>query len=475
MKHRIRMVPFWVAAAMLVSACSGTPSAPASPTATAVAGASKPTSGAGPTPAGAQSAVTITIATVNNPDMQVMAELAPEFTKQTGITAKFVTLPDQQLRQQVTQDVALGTGAYDIVTIGPNELRYSWAKNKWVVPMDDQFSTMDPTSRSTYDLDDVLKPIREYLTIDGKLYGLPFYGESTITFYRKDLFQAAGLTMPEHPTWDQIKEFACKLHNPNGPYGVILKGIPDYGQIAPFMSFTNAFGLRWFDMNWQPPFTTSEWKNAAQFYVDLVQKCGEPGASSVGFNEGLGLMSQGKGAIWFDATVAAGLLADPKNSTVVDKIGYAYAPSQGCDKGRWLYSWNLSLEAASKHQAEAFRFVTWATSKDYINLVASKYGWGRVPPGTRASTYANPQYTAVAPWADITLKSIDLSDPVHPSCQETPYTGTTQIDIPEFPDFAFDFGQGLSAAVAGTKTVDQWLSEAQTKATQVMTKAGYIK
>lgn len=467
MKHRA--VSLAVAAILAVSACSGT-SSPSG-------GASAPAaSGGASAPAGSSgSGVTLTVASVNNPDMTVMSELAPEFTKETGINVKFSFLPDQQLRQQVTQDVSLGTGAYDIVTIGPNELRYAWAKNNWVVPMDDQFAKLDQATRDAYDLDDVLKPIRDYLTIDGKLYALPFYGESTITFYRKDLFDAAGLTMPEHPTWDQIKQFGCALNKPNGPYGVILKGIPDYGQIAPFMAFTNAFGLRWFDMNWQPQFTTPEWKRAAQFYVDLVQSCGEPGASSVGFNEGLGLMAQGKGAIWFDATVAAGLLADPTNSTVTDKIGYAYAPSEGCDKGRWLYSWNLALEAASKHKDEAFRFITWATSKDYINLVASKYGWGRVPPGTRASTYASPDYVKAAPWADITLKSINLADPLHPSCQDTPYSGTTQIDIPEFPDFAFDFGQGFSAAVAGTKTVDEWLSEAQTKATDVLKKAGYIK
>lgn len=472
MRHRI--VALGAAAVLLVSACSsGATTAPGS----ASPGESSAASAAPSAPgAGGGSGVTITVATVNNPDMEVMAQLAPEFTKQTGITVKFTVLPDQQLRQQVTQDVALGTGAYDVVTIGPNELRYAWAKNNWVVPMDDEFAKMDATAKANYDLEDVLKPIRDYLTIDGKLYGLPFYGESTITFYRKDLFQQAGLTMPDHPTWDQIKESACKLNNPSaGVYGIILKGIAEYGQIAPFMSFTNAFGLRWFDMNWQPQFTTPQWKQAAQFYVDLVQKCGEPGASTVGFNEGLGLMAQGKGAIWFDATVAAGLLADPKNSKVTDKIGYAFAPSEGCDKGRWLYSWNLALEAASKHKDEAFKFITWATSKDYINLVASKYGWGRVPPGTRASTYANPQYTSVAPWADITLKSINLADPVHPSCRETPYTGTTQIDIPEFPDFAYDFAQGFSAAVAGTKTVDQWLSEAQDKTIQVMTKAGYIK
>lgn len=429
-----------------------------------------------PVAVSAQDPVTLNIATINNPDMVMMSELAPEFTKQTGIEVKFTVLPDQELRQQVTQDVALGAGAYDIVTIGPNELRYAYAPNGWVAPMDDLFAGMDPAAVEAYDIEDVIPAIRNGLTIDGKLYGLPFYGESSFTMYRKDLFEAAGLEMPEQPTWDQIAEFAAKLHDPdNNQYGVILKGIAQYGQLAPFMSYTYAHGLRWFDENWQPQFTTPEWKAAAQKYVDLVQTYGEPGASTVGFVEGLGLMSQGNGAIWVDATVAAGLLNDPANSTVVDKIGYARAPEQGCDKGHWLYSWNLAIEAASKHQPEAAQFIMWATSKDYINLVAEKYGWGRVPPGTRTSTYENPEYQAVAPWADLTLKSILSADEVQPSCLATPYTGSTQVDIPEWPDIAFDFAQDFSAAVAGTKTVDEWLEAAQAKATEVLTEAGYIK
>jgi sorbitol/mannitol transport system substrate-binding protein len=294
--------------------------------------------------------------------------------------------------------------------------------------------------------------------------------------YRSDLFEDAGLTMPEQPTWDQIAEFAMALHDPdNDQYGVILKGIAQYGQLAPFMSYTYAHGLRWFDEDWQPQFTTPGFMEAAQRYVDLVQDYGEPGASTVGFVEGLGLMSQGQAAIWVDATVAAGLLADPANSTVTDKMAYAMAPEQGCDKGHWLYSWNLAIAAASQHPVEAAQFILWATSKDYIDLVAETNGWEVIPPGTRISTYERPEYLEVAPWAELTLRSIETADEVQPSCLPTPYTGSTQVDIPEWPDIAFDFAQDLSAAVAGTKSVEDWLSAAQEKATEVLTDAGYIQ
>jgi sorbitol/mannitol transport system substrate-binding protein len=187
-------------------------------------------------------------------------------------------------------------------------------------------------------------------------------------------------------------------------------------------------------------------------------------------------MAQGKAAIWVDATVAAGTLNDPASSQVVGKLDYAMSPTQGCTNGsHWLYSWNLTISAASKHKDEAFKFITWATSKDYIEMVGKEKGWGRIPPGTRESTYQRPEYREIAPWADITLKSIMTTTPTKPSCQEIPYLGDTQIDIPEWPAMAFDFAQGFSAAVAGTKTIDEWLSEAVTTATKVLTEAGYIK
>lgn len=419
----------------------------------------------------------ITVAAINNPDMALMKQLAPEFTKDTGIKVNFTLLPDQELRQKVTQDVAQGANAYDIVTISPYEIQSNWAKNGWVEPLNSHFDGISNKARSEYDLNDVLKPVRTSLTVDGKLYALPFYGESNFTYYRKDLFEQAGLKMPENPTWDQIRQFAAKLNDPGkDQYGIILKGISDYGQLAPFITFENSYGARWFDEEWRPQFTSPEFERAAKDYMDLVQNYGEPGASSVGFNEGLGLMSQGKGAIWVDATVAAGALADPQSSKVVDKIGYAMAPTQGCNNGsHWLYTWALATESHSDSKDAAFKFMTWATSKDYVKLVAKRNSWSQVPPGTRYSTYDSTEYRKVAPWAKTTLKSINTATPNDPSCKPVPYTGTAQINIPEYADWAFNFGQGFSAAVAGNESVDEWLQESEDYTTKVMKEAGYVK
>lgn len=420
---------------------------------------------------------TITVAVVNNPDIIRMQGFISDFTKKTGITVKFVTLPDADLRPKVTAAAATKSGLYDVVMISPVEIQSGWVTNKWVQPLTPLFAKDSKAEQASYNVKDLLPAVSDALSVKGNLYGLPFYGESNFTMYRKDLFDAAGLKMPSNPTWAQIREFAKVLHKPaNNQYGIVLKGLPVGGQLAPMLSEIASYKARWFDMNWKPQLTSAPFKQAVNDYVSLVRDYGEPGASGVGFSEGLALMQQGKGAIWIDATVAAGLLQDPANSKVVGKIGYAQAPTVDGGKvngSHWLYSWALSLVSGSKHSAAGFKFMKWATDVNYINMVAKKYGWNQIPPGTRTSTYTNSKYLAVSDFAPATLAAMNSATNNKPSALDIPYRGTTGVYIPEWSDIANNFAQGLSAAVSGTLTVDKWLADSQKYAEDVMTKAGY--
>lgn len=424
--------------------------------------------------------VELNIATVNNPDMKTMQGMTAEFEKlYPNIKLNWSVLPENELRQRVTTDVATGAGSFDVVTVGTYEVPI-WAGNGWLASVDELMSQNPNSVQPNYDKEDLLASIRSGLSYKDQLYALPFYGESSMTFYNKDMFDAAGLTMPEQPTWEQIKEFACKLHKPDeGQYGIVLRGLPGWGEIfAPLTTVVNTFGGRWFDENWQPQLTTQEWKDAVSFYVDLIQQCGAPGATNIGFTEALTLMSQGKAAMWVDATVAAGFLKDPKQSKVVDSIGFAMAPQGPATDAKgyhWLWAWSLAVPETSKHQAEALQFLTWATSKDYIKMIGEKNGWATVPPGTRKSTYELPEYQAAAPFAALTLKSIETADPTACCKDPVPYVGVQFVGIPEFQGLGTDVSQYIADALAGKSTVDEALAKGQAKAEQVMKDAGYIK
>ena len=207
-----------------------------------------------------------------------------------------------------------------------------------------------------------------------------------------------------------------------------------------------------------------------------MKDAGPSGASSNGFNENLALFQQGKCGMWIDATVAASFVSNPKDSTVADKVGYALAPDTGLGKrGNWLWAWSLAIPAGTQKADAAQKFVSWATSKSYLELVASKEGWANVPPGTRSSLYANPEYQKAAPFAKMTLDSINAADPTHPTVKPVPYVGVQFVAIPEFQGLGTTVGQLFSAALAGQMSVDDALKQAQDVATSTMTEGGYIQ
>jgi len=419
--------------------------------------------------ASAAQAATLTIATVNNGDMVRMQKLTDDFTAMyPDIELEWVTLEENVLRQRVTTDIATKGGQFDVMTIGTYEVPI-WANQKWLVPLDNL--------GDDYDVDDLLPAIRGGLSVDGTLYAAPFYGESSMVMYRKDLMEKAGLTMPDAPTWDFIADAARKMTDrDNDINGICLRGKAGWGENMAFLTATaNSFGARWFDMDWNPQFDQPAWKDTLQFYVDLMNESGPAGASSNGFNENLALFQQGKCGMWIDATVAASFVTNPTDSTVADQVGFALAPDKGLGKrGNWLWAWSLAIPAGSQNADDAAKFISWATSKHYLDLVAENEGWANVPPGTRTSLYENPEYQAAAPFAAMTLQSINAADPNNPTVDEVPYVGVQFVAIPEFQGIGTSVGQAFSAALAGSTTVDDALAQAQEITRREMQAAGYI-
>lgn len=416
--------------------------------------------------------VTITIATVNNPDMKVMEELSPMFTEATGINLDWVVLPENELRAKVTTDVATGAASFDVVTVGTYEVPI-WGRNGWLHSVDQLQADHADMVQADYDFDDLLPAIKAGLSADGELYAVPFYGESSFTMYNKRLFDEAGLEMPEQPTWEQIREFACELHDPeNGLYGIALRGLPGWGEVmGPLVPMVNTYGGRWFDEEWMPQLDSPEWNEAVSFYASLVQECGPPGVTGNGFTESLTLMSQGQAAMWVDATVAAGFLA---SSDVGPDMAYALAPVGPVAKGNaWLWSWSLAIPSTSEHAAEALRFITWATSKDYIEIVAAENGWASIPPGTRISTYEREEYLEAAPFAELVLQSILNADPTDATRDPVPYTGIQFVAIPEFQGIGTDVSQFIAEALAGNSSVEEALERAQAATLAAIEDAGY--
>src|SRR5438105_1213311 len=266
---------------------------PAAAPTTAPAGAA-PTTAAAAKPAASGASGTVSVAMVGNPQMKTLEQLKGDFeSSHPGITLNLLVLPENQIRDKVTTDIATNAGQFDLVTIGMYEVPL-WAKNKWI---DEVGTTLQQDAN--YDFNDLIPSIRAGLEADGKLYAAPFYGESSALMYRKDMFQKAGLEMPDKPTWEQVAGFAQKLHNPPNQFGICLRGLPGWGeQLAPLDTVINTYGGRWYDQNWQAQLTAPESAAAINFYVNTLKSAGEPGATQAGFTECETLMVQGKVAMW---------------------------------------------------------------------------------------------------------------------------------------------------------------------------------
>ncbi len=420
--------------------------------------------GGGSTGSASSGGKSINVLMVNNPQQLDLQKLtADNFTKDTGITVNYTVLPENDVRDKISQEFSSQAGQYDVASLSNYEIPF-YSKNGWLAPMDKVIA--DPK----FDQADILKPMAESLTgEDGKVYGEPFYGESSFLMYRKDVFEKAGLTMPAKPTWQEVADLAAKVDGAQaGMKGICLRGQPGWGQVmAPLTTVVNTFGGTWFEKDWTAKVNGPGFTEATKFYTDLVKAHGEVGAAQAGFTECLNALQQGNVAMWYDATSAAGSL-EATDSPVAGKIGYAAAPVVKTDTSGWLYSWAWGIEKASKNQDAASQFIAWASGKDYENLVGKQLGWTKVPAGKRASTYANPDYTAAAKaFAGPTKDAIESAKPNDPGTQPRPTIGIQFVDIPEFTSLGTKVSQGISAVIAGQMSVTDALNAGQQLAEQV--------
>ena len=407
----------------------------------------------------AQAADSLTIAIVNNGHMINMQTVAEAYTAETGVELNWVSLEEGVLREQVTSDTATGGGQYDVINIGMQEAPI-WGAAGWIEPLN--FS-------DAYDVEDILPAMRAGLSNDGTLYAAPFYGESSMVMYRGDLADAAGVSIADNDSWENVKAAAAAMHDPdNGIYGACLRGKPGWGDNAAFITtVANSFGARWFDENYVPQLDSPEWNAAVNFYVYLLSSYGPPGSEGNSFNEILALYNEDKCGLWIDATIAASFLEN-------ENVRYAQSPNAGNPVGaNWLWAWAFAIPAGSPNAEAAQDFIEWATSKEYVQAVGNhpEFGWGSVPTGQRASTYDIPEFQAVAKFASAEMAAIDSAAPEATDLK--PYVGVQFVAIPEFPEIGSAFGQEMAAALSGAKSVEDALAAAQANAVAIMDEAGY--
>lgn len=411
------------------------------------------------------------IAAVDNADVHRLQALAESNGPDLGdVEIEWTLLEENELRQQVTMDVATGGGQFDLVMLGTYETPL-WAAEDWLVPFDDL--------GDDYQVDDLLPNVRANLSSETSLYGLPFYAESSFTMYRTDLLEVAGIEMPDQPTWDFVIESATELDGVDGVSGVCLRGKAGWGEnMALLTAMANANGATWFDDDWRPTLDTDEWRAAVDDYAALAELAPD-GVADAGYLENLEAFQNGECAIWVDATVAGSAVTDPETSSVADSVGFAMAPNAGGDiASNWLWAWAFAVPETADNVDAAKEFAMWATGPEYAGLVAEQDGWRNAPPGTRASLYEESAYLDDAPFAELTLASIESADPENPTATPVPYIGIQYVTIPEFQSIATAVGNQMADLISGEISADealinsQWVTNQVTERTRLINEQG---
>ena len=446
----------FVAAALVLTSCSSGGDSADGESAAGEETAAETAEDMGGEEAASEGEIVINVATVNNGQMKDMESLAPEYEAQNpGVKINFQVMEEGDLRAAVTADVASGAGQYDVVTIGAYETP-QWGANGWLVDLT-PYLEADPN----YDVADILEPVRNALSFDGQQYAVPFYGESSILMYNKEILDAAGVTLSNNPTWQEVRDAAAAV-NSDSTAGICMRGKPGWGDLfAPLTTVVQTFGGNWYDMEWNATVDTPEWREAVTFYKEMLDEVGQPDPVSYSFNECLTALKNGEVAMWADASVAASML-EADDSPVKGKMGYAHMPVVETAESGWLWSWNLAVPASTKQADAAVDFIMWATSKDYHQLVGETLGWSLVPPGARTSTYSIPEYAeAAAAYAPITLEVMSAVNPVQPGVNPQPWVGVQYVAIPEFQDVGNQCAQLMADYIADRTSIDDALAQCQ--------------
>jgi sorbitol/mannitol transport system substrate-binding protein len=420
---------------------------------------------------GSNAGGSINVAIVDNPQMQDLARLTPSlFTRKSHIKVNYAILDEGTLREVTTRDEAAGGRQFDAVMIGPYEAP-QFGRDGYIMDL----TRMASDDRS-YRLADIIPSVRAALSYQGELYAAPFYGESSFLMYRKDVLSDAGIEMPAHPTWTEVADIARRIDTRERA-GICMRGKPGWGELgATFGTVLNTFGGTWWSaksdgsvdraMVDRPPF-----RRALRFYVDLVTDAGESHAARAAFTHCLAQYLSGQVAMWYDATVAAGLL-EADNSDVKGKNGYAPAPVERTRASGWLWSWALAIPTSSSKADLAWRYISWATGPDYVKEAGRRIpgGWAAIPPGTRRSTYQIPEYKkASAAFVDQTLDAIESAPIDNPGTTKRPGlpAAVAYVGIPEYKDVGDQCTELFSAAIAGRLSIDSALENCQNIAARV--------
>ena len=391
--------------------------------------------------------------------------LTPEFEALTGIKVRYDKVPPGQIRQKVVLDLSAKTANISTHAADPMYIPL-YAANKWTEALEPYLNDSKLTDRAWFKFEDMVESWRKADMVDGRSYGLPFMGETTIQTYRKDLYDAKGLKPAE--TFDEIIANAKALHNPGSRmWGFCLRGMPGAGQnMYIYPSIFRAYGASWFDASGKIRVNSPEALAALEWYVSTNNTYGPQAAQNWNWPDIADAFSQGTLASYIDGSSAAPVLTNPERSKVIGKIGYARWPKGPSGKRVGsIWNWALPINAALPEKARhaTWLFIQWACSEETQARTSFKWkGPNKRYDVNRVSMWKNPDYLASISTAGYNFINATIDG----------MTQDSDVDwrprVPQWPAIGETMAKIVQSALVGQIKPKQALDDAQQQVERIM-------
>ncbi len=378
---------------------------------------------------------------------QVVAELVPEFERlHPGIRVKVQQIPWTSAHEKLLTAFA-GDATPDVCQLGNTWIPEFVALNA-LAPLDGY-----ATASAIVQPDDYFTGIWDTNRVGGTLYGVPWYVDTRLLFYRRDLLRQAGFAAP--PTsWQEWRAMLAALAKQGNPdrYGILLP----LNEFEPLLALAlqQAEPLLREDGRWGN-FTDAGFRRALAFYLEMFQRRWAPPLAAAAISNVWNEFGRGRFAFYVSGPWNIGELQRRLPPDRQDTWTTAALPGPDGPGASIAGGASLVVFRASRHPAAAWRLIEFFSQPDVQRRFHARTG--DLPP--RRTTWNDPALAA-----DVHARAFrEQLERVKPAPR-----------VPEWERIATEMRLVAERAVHGELSVDQAVRELDARANRILEKRRWL-
>lgn len=317
--------------------------------------------------------VTLNVLDVSYGATNAMKAYIADFEELTGIKVNFEVVEHASLTTKQEMELGMGSDAYDVMHICADKVT-KYANAGWVEDLTGYLNDPTMTDPAAFKYEDMWEAARKVFVRGEGIYGIPVSTETTILFYRSDIFEELGLTAPT--TWDEVEACAKVIEEKTDLDGIGIRtrkgaGINMY--LVP--SFTWGYGAAFLDESGKAIINDAKFVQGVSKYASLMQNYGPAGYGDLTHNELYPMFAQGTLAMYYDSNHMFSNFQNAEISTVIGKWDAVSVPAGPEKKAANAFSHGLCIPVNSANKGAAWEYIKWYTGVESQKKLALEAGF----------------------------------------------------------------------------------------------------